>query len=194
MRGIGVWGDPYVYDGDTLPFRFSGDPVTGTGDLNLLSGDATYILGSTGPFTMNPGDSQYVLLKFAVGFGDNNLSSITRMKEILNLPFVYPTAVEQTLNADLPRTFRLGQNYPNPFNPTTAIEFSVPERADVKLDIYNILGRKVKTLVDREMTAGDYTVQWDGTNQSGHSVATGVYLYRLTAGDHSASRKMLLLK
>lgn len=194
MRGIGVWGDPYVYDGDTLPFRFSGDPVTGTGDLNLLSGDATYILGSTGPFTMNPGDSQYVLLKFAVGFGDNNLSSITRMKEILNLPFVYPTAVEQTLNADLPRTFRLGQNYPNPFNPTTAIEFSVPERADVKLDIYNILGRRVKTLVDREMTAGDYTVQWDGTNQSGHSVATGVYLYRLTAGDHSASRKMLLLK
>jgi hypothetical protein len=143
---------------------------------------------------MNPGDSQYVLLKFAVGFGDDNLSSITRMKEILNLPFVYPTAVEQTPDADLPRTFRLGQNYPNPFNPTTVIEFSVPERADVKLEIYNILGRKVKTLVERVMPAGDYTVQWDGTNLSGQSVATGIYLYRLTAGDHSASRKMLLLK
>jgi hypothetical protein len=116
------------------------------------------------------------------------------MKEILNLPFVYPTAVEQTPDADLPRTFRLGQNYPNPFNPMTVIEFSVPERADVKLDIYNILGRKVKALVDREMAAGDYTVQWDGTNQSGQAVATGIYLYRLTTGDHVASKKMLLLK
>ncbi len=194
MRGLTAFGDPYVYDGDTLPFRFSGDPVTGTGDLNLYYGDASYILGSTGPFAMNPGDSQYVLLKFAVGFGDDNLSSITRMKEILNLPFEYPTAINDEPTADLPRTFRLGQNYPNPFNPTTAIEFSVPERADVQLDIYNILGRKVKTLVDREMAAGDYTVQWDGTSESGQSVATGVYLYRLTAGDHTASRKMLLLK
>jgi hypothetical protein len=130
----------------------------------------------------------------AVGQGADNLASITRMREILNLPFEYPTAINDEPPAGLPRTFRLGQNYPNPFNPTTMIEFSVPERADVQLDIYNILGRKVETLVDREMAAGDYTVQWDGTNQSGQSVATGIYLYRLTTGDHTASRKMLLLK
>jgi len=193
MQGLNFNGKPYTYLGDTITYTYSGDPVTGVGDLDPYAYDKR-AMGSTGPFTLNPGDSQFVLLKLAVGFGDDNLSSITRMREILNLPFEYPTAVEQISDADLPRTFRLGQNYPNPFNPTTVIEFSVPERADVKLDIYNILGRKVKTLVDREMAAGDYTVQWDGTNQSGHSVATGIYLYRLTAGDHAASRKMLLLK
>ncbi len=100
----------------------------------------------------------------------------------------------------LPQTFLLRQNYPNPFNPITTIEFSLGISADggskqrVNLDIYNILGRHVKSLIDGDMLPGNYQVEWDATNVSSQKVATGIYLYRLKVGSESKSKKMLLLK
>jgi len=91
-------------------------------------------------------------------------------------------------------SFSLEQNVPNPFNPSTTIKFAIPEKARVSLRIYDVAGRLVRTLVDEDRQADFYKVVWDGTDARGSSVATGVYFYRLEAGKHRATRKMLLLK
>ncbi len=94
----------------------------------------------------------------------------------------------------LPFRFELSQNYPNPFNPITTIKYNLPERSHVTIEVYNSLGQKVRTLVNREESAGSYTITWNGTNSSGKSVSTGVYLYRFQAGNYVESKKMLLLR
>lgn len=94
----------------------------------------------------------------------------------------------------LPESFDLGQNNPNPFNPSTAIDFALPKSANVRVEIFNILGQKVKTLVDEYLSAGYKKVTWDGTDNTGKTVASGVYLYRMTADDFSATKKMMLMK
>jgi len=94
----------------------------------------------------------------------------------------------------IPYRFELSQNYPNPFSPSTTIEYSVPERSHVTIEAYNVLGQKVRTLVDREEPAGSHTITWDGTTDYGQPAATGVYIYRFRAGDHTETKKMLLLK
>ena len=94
----------------------------------------------------------------------------------------------------LPEGFELSQNYPNPFNPTTTIDYRLPVVADVKLEIFNILGQRVRMLVNVTQRPGRYTVHWDGCNDSGLSVATGIYLYKFSAGDFKKMRKMTLLR
>jgi hypothetical protein len=94
----------------------------------------------------------------------------------------------------LPDRFRLYQNCPNPFNPTTFISYDLPRRSRVTIDVFNLLGQLVRTLVDKEESAGSYTITWDGTIARGQSATTGVYLYRFQAGDHVETKKMLLVK
>jgi hypothetical protein len=94
-----------------------------------------------------------------------------------------------------PSEFSLSQNYPNPFNPVTNIQFTVLRTANVKLDVYNIVGQKVRTLVDEEMTPGAYAVDWDGKDESGNAVSSGIYFYRMQAADEFTDmKKMLLIK
>ncbi len=104
-----------------------------------------------------------------------------------------PTDVPDEPNV-LPNKFVLGQNYPNPFNPTTTIKFSLAVRSSVALEIFNILGRRINMLVDKELPAGSYSVTWDGRTGSGRAAASGIYFYRLKAGDGVQTRKMVLLK
>ena len=94
----------------------------------------------------------------------------------------------------LPKQFAVSQNYPNPFNPSTIISYALPKSSLVTVKIYNVLGQEVKTLVNSESQAGNYTVQWNGDNNFGHSVASGVYIYRVTAGQYVKSLKMMYLK
>jgi hypothetical protein len=94
----------------------------------------------------------------------------------------------------LPEHFSLSQNYPNPFNPRTSIEYSIPTRANVELAVYNLLGQKIKTLIDEAKPAGAYSIDWNGTDESGRTVSAGIYFYQLTAGDYSEARKMVFLK
>lgn len=96
--------------------------------------------------------------------------------------------------ANLPTEFAMSQNVPNPFNPSTQIQFALPKDAQVNLSIYNVLGQHVTTLVDDMMRAGRQTVTWDGADATGTQVASGVYFYKLRAGDFSDTKKMLLLK
>ncbi|MFZ0391996.1 MAG: ScyD/ScyE family protein [Calditrichia bacterium] len=102
------------------------------------------------------------------------------------------------LSSVTPESFQLVQNYPNPFNPTTTIHFNVPAIADnataVEIIVYDLTGREVATLVDGVMSAGEYSVQWDGTSSNGKQVAGGVYIYRMVAGDFVQTRKMVLIK
>ena len=98
------------------------------------------------------------------------------------------------LESVLPTEYSLSQNQPNPFNPSTDISFSLPKSGQVKLTVYNILGAEVATLVDEIRSAGVHRITWDGTDKSGNPVASGVYLYRLTAGDFAETKKMVLMK
>lgn len=90
--------------------------------------------------------------------------------------------------------FKLAQNYPNPFNPTTKIEYFVPFESNVKIEIFNVLGQRVKTLTNSKLKAGSYAVTWNGTDNNSNLVGTGVYFYRITSENFSQTRKMLLIK
>ncbi len=94
----------------------------------------------------------------------------------------------------LPLTLQLNQNYPNPFNPQTTISFNLPAKMNVELSVYNILGSKVTTLVNTEMEAGPHQVVFDGKDQMGKSVGTGVYFYRLKTDENTITKKMVLMK
>jgi hypothetical protein len=94
----------------------------------------------------------------------------------------------------LPKNFSVSQNYPNPFNPTTTIEFDVPSKSQVSLTIYNVLGQKVKSLVNQEMAAGTYKADWDGRSESGVAVSSGIYFYKFEAGSYVTTKKMVMLK
>ena len=93
-----------------------------------------------------------------------------------------------------PEVFALADNYPNPFNPETTIKYALPEAVDVRLDIYNMLGQMVRTMVADNQSPGRYVVRWDATDDSGNALSTGIYFYRLRAGDFLETKKMLLLK
>jgi hypothetical protein len=90
--------------------------------------------------------------------------------------------------------FSLSANYPNPFNPETRIGYFLPRAAHVKLEIFNILGQRIKTIVDEDQTMGEKEAKWDGTNEQGEHVTSGVYLYRLQAKDFVQTKKMVLMK
>ncbi|GEM_PF-253765 len=94
----------------------------------------------------------------------------------------------------IPTSFALYQNYPNPFNPSTTIKFAVPNTAQVAIDIYDLNGQKIASIMNEEKSAGYYTVSWNGKNNSGAEVTSGIYFYSIRAGNFSEVRKMLLLK
>ena len=93
----------------------------------------------------------------------------------------------------LPTDFALGQNYPNPFNPSTIIPYQLPASAYVRLEVFNLLGQRLATLVDAERSAGIHTAQWDATDAAGRAVGAGVYIYRLSSGGMTESRRMVLV-
>lgn len=94
----------------------------------------------------------------------------------------------------LPTEFSLAQNSPNPFNPTTDISFAIPRKGQVRLEIYNLLGQRVRTLLDDNLMPGVHTVTFDGRNEDGQNIASGIYFYRLKAVGEIRTRKMVLLK
>ena len=94
----------------------------------------------------------------------------------------------------LPEKFELFQNYPNPFNPTTTIMYALPVRSDVTLRIYNLMGQEILKITREGMGAGYHEERWNGLNQNGRKVASGIYIFRLNAADFIATKKMLLLK
>jgi len=150
-----------------------------------------------GVHTMPSGKGSLLRIKFQKKRQEVDISSANIEKAILVDVSAQKFEVEILPNKatkSIPHTFSLAQNYPNPFNARTVINYSLPKDSEVRIDIYNILGQRVKTVVDEYQPAGYKTVVWDGTNQKGSAVGSGIYLYRIQAGDFTSSRKMLLLK
>ncbi|MBI3873406.1 MAG: choice-of-anchor L domain-containing protein [candidate division Zixibacteria bacterium] len=154
-------------------------------------------------------DRAFAAKRDAIGPGPEYLSVLGNdvaaalSQALLNCPTTNPAgraALQSWLESQtrtsttVPRGFHLAQNYPNPFNAATIIDYSLGRDAKVRLEIVDPLGRHVATLVDQMQTAGDHQVQWDGTDGSGHSAASGTYFYRLTAGELTEARAMVLLR
>ena len=104
-------------------------------------------------------------------------------------PFTWTNITNVKNQSVQPSSFTLYQNYPNPFNPTTKIKYQLPEFSNVKLTIYDVLGRQIKTLVNQEKPAGNYEVEFDGTG-----LPSGVYFYRIEDGKFSDTKKFILMK
>jgi len=157
------------------------------------------------PYSMNPwndakligkGLSDIISLPFVskapISADDERVVRIT--KAVISDGAARNVPVGSTGPEPLPSMFDLAQNRPNPFNPTTTIDFYIDKPGAVKLEVFNVLGQLVKTLIDRSMAPGQYSVVWDGTDTEGSRMASGVYLYRLKSGDANLTKKMVLLK
>ena len=92
------------------------------------------------------------------------------------------------------KTFMLYPNYPNPFNPTTTIRYNLLQSSLVNITIYDMMGRKIKTLINQSQDVGQRSIVWKATNDFGHPVSTGIYLYQIHAGDNIQTKKMIFLK
>ena len=138
--------------------------------------------------SINEGGTWYNLGDAASGFAALNLHLRVEVTDAAGLNSV-TLPVAQTV-----QTFELQQNYPNPFNPDTKIRYQIPGRSKVTLTVYDILGQKVKTLVDREQTGGSYEIIWNGTDDRQNKMPSGVYLYRLENNQQVLTRKMVLIR
>ena len=134
-----------------------------------------------------------------------NLPGTSMDPELLNVVCVYPdedspvvvetNALSLDENLTIPTQFALHQNYPNPFNPSTQISFDVPEGSElVRLNIYNILGKKVSTLLNNVMSPGMHKIEWNAKDNEGNPVASGIYFYELSSSSFTARKKMLLIR
>jgi len=104
------------------------------------------------------------------------------------------TDIDRESELVMPKEYSLAQNSPNPFNPNTKIQFELPKAGHIRLSVYNVLGQTVRTWFDKKLPAGKHSVIFDGRDNNGDSIASGIYFYRLEAGDFSQSKKMILLK
>jgi hypothetical protein len=138
-------------------------------------------------------------------FGLANLPGTSMDPELLNIVCGYPdennpvvvstSSVGVDGSEAIPDVFALNQNYPNPFNPSTQISFDIPEGSElVMLNVYNILGQNISTLVNRVLSPGAYTMEWDATDEMGNPVASGIYFYELRSSSFTARKKMLLIR
>lgn len=186
---VDAWGT-ITYGGNTVPClrvsyvsRFTSKSYV-SGMListNVTTQEGAEFFGEGFKYLFNLGkDTSGGVISYYADAGDDLVSGPTGVRE--NNPGMVPTGYD------------LAQNYPNPFNPSTDIQFSLPRNTAVHLSIYNMLGQEVKTLIDQPMDAGNYTVDWNGTDDEGQAVASGIYFYRLTAGDFTRSKKMALVK
>jgi len=105
-----------------------------------------------------------------------------------------PTGIEDDQSDPLPAKFALAQNYPNPFNAGTVINYTVPLESHINIEVFDLMGRKVKILVDELQSPGEYIIKWDGKDSEDRTVSTGIYFYRLSADDFAETRKMVLMK
>jgi hypothetical protein len=109
-------------------------------------------------------------------------------------PWLSSTDVEQEEEMAVPLEFSLSQNYPNPFNPQTVIEYNLRKESHVKITVYNVLGQKVRILRDEIEEGGHKRVVWDGRDDSGNEVTSGIYFYKIVAGDFAKAKKMIMVK
>jgi len=170
--------------------------INGNADSIIMYGTTTP-LGIAGIRVENPAKNwKTVLLGFGLegvnntlGLRDTLLSRIFQWFDVVTGIEEEPSAGGMKISA-----YHLEKNYPNPFNSQTVITYRLPANSEVLLEVYNILGQKIKTLVDQQQAAGSYLISWDSRDQNGVEVTSGVYFYRIKAGSFSSIQKMMLVK
>jgi hypothetical protein len=162
------------------------------GPIHTAVGPTDVSIGlATGPFNIPAGGTLNVAFAF---LGGTNLADLQANADAALAFYNLPTDTGEEPGVSVPRAVRLGQNVPNPFNPSTEIAFDLPREMPVMLKVFGVDGRLVRTLADGPMHAGRNRVRWDGTDDAGHAMPSGLYLYRFEADGKSIVRKMHLVK
>jgi hypothetical protein len=176
ILGILVWTSVLVYSSLTQ-YMFRWYVIAPGGGYSSSGSHTTKFISVGQVFTGNAQDSNYKIFSGYIAKPDSEQSD-----------------VREEQKGQLPYAFELSQNYPNPFNPITNIQFCLSKQGHVRLYIYNILGQKVTTLLNEILPAGYKIVTWDGTDDNNNEVASGVYFYKLRAGEYSETKEMILMK
>ncbi|MFH1336992.1 MAG: FlgD immunoglobulin-like domain containing protein, partial [Candidatus Zixiibacteriota bacterium] len=177
--------------------------VPGVGYIDsLLTGEVVYRFNSAYDtsgseekavaFRYLGSDYQVIFLDFPLYF-IHEAQACSLLHRALSDLGTYPSAVAEE-ESSVPLTFSMKQNFPNPFNSETVIEYSLPRESQIKITIYNLLGQKVKTLINGKSPAGRQEVSWDGKNNRGEAVSSGIYFYRMEADEFTQIKKMVFLK
>lgn len=195
-----ITGSKYIY-GDYSPTTLPGiDNGNKTDNISVGGANIQVGISKFTDFQENFSQSTYMSKIDGLPIGAlmwddqySNYNSATDFQQVMQ-SYQNVTAVAQTPK-NMPAKYNLAQNYPNPFNPSTTIKFSMAKSGLVTLVIYNAIGQKIRTLVNRQITAGNHEVKWDGRDSNGLTVSSGIYFYRISAGSNfTASKKMILLK
>jgi FlgD Ig-like domain len=188
-------GSPLVNDFDVM--RPTGDSIT-EGTYGTASGTPPINSAIISNRTINGNNVNVGVILSGFSFiyirDDDNDGIMDRAKHLHNINTWLGKGLPPPTDTGPKFANELSQNYPNPFNPTTTIAFSLKERGRVSLVIYNVAGERVRTLVDENVVAGAHTKMWDGRDEVGQPVSSGVYFYRLVAAGFEQTRKMVLLK
>ena len=166
--------------------------TSGINDGSVLNADVSNYVG-IGPINIAVGDS------ISFGIAALAASSIYELEYVAGeLHTFWETNFPEVLGAEeeaaLPIKFAMHQNYPNPFNPVTSLRYDIPSASNVTISVYSLLGQKVKTLTNNMHQPGFYSVQWNGTNDMGSAVSSGVYICKINAGRYNSIKKMILMK
>ncbi len=184
--------------GQAIDFYQTSVAGFGSWDFDIIQGSPTGYL--------NPGESADVIVRVTTDpgaldgeFQDFQLSiqsamdaTVSETSRLVRTTVVITSAGE--FDPFVPGVFKLYQNYPNPFNPVTRIDFSLERGGNVSLEVYNVIGQKIKTLLNGYYASGEYEIHWDGTTDNGEKVSSGIYFYRLTSDEYSRTRKMIMMK
>lgn len=195
------WNQIILPDGSTLGPTFDPVSVTIASDDSIVN-----VIVENVPGQAPPGQYTYIINvgTFPERIWDSDSFIFTKLSTTTSLqssdsqsPDSLTNNSEQERLVDenpIPKQFAIMQNYPNPFNPSTTISYQLPKAEQVKIIIYDLTGRVVRELTNKTQGAGSYSVQWDGRDQAGQKVASGVYIYKIQAGQFTRTRKMVLLK
>jgi hypothetical protein len=205
------WMNPTFTPPRPVKFLYTGEPEPNTGWTELKGSilncggdtgtyqttnppyDVRYVLSmGKDNFTMNPGDSQTIVVAQMIARGTSNTNSVTKLKQLADLVANYTVGIKP-INSFVPNLYALYQNYPNPFNPVTKIKFDVGKVSQsssvVTLKIYDLTGRQIETLVNESLQPGTYEVSFDGSR-----LTSGVYFYQLISGNYIETKKMVMIK
>jgi hypothetical protein len=208
------WFDPTQSLMKRTKFLYAGDPETNTGwteykgrlincsndtiNGQIISvnppGDRRLVLSSgSEDLTVMPGDTQRIVMCQLIARGSDNKNSVTKLKQLSDVAIEFYntnfTIGVNQISSEIPSKFSLSQNYPNPFNPKTNIKFNIATLGDVKIVIYDVVGREVQIIVNEKLQPGTYEVTFNGSN-----LASGIYFYKFTAGEFASTKKMLMIK
>ncbi|MCJ7553275.1 MAG: T9SS type A sorting domain-containing protein, partial [Ignavibacteriaceae bacterium] len=200
LQGL-IWDSTNFIDpntGNPTKFVLSGDPVNETGWYEgegwpggPSPGDRRALV-SSGPFNFAPGDTQEVTIGILISRGESNIQSVGELKkDAAKLQLFYdaykPEIPEPVI--ELPKFYSLTQNYPNPFNPVTTIKYTIPVASLVTLKVYDILGNEISTLANKVQEADEYSVEFNADG-----LASGIYIYTISAREFSRTKKMVVLR